>query len=627
MKIKHILTGIIIITSFSCYNALDEVYREANLNPASLSSLEIFPGSISPKFRSDTTSYSVSVPNEYTTVKIIPVALLSDAVLQYCIDDGVMFPCTSGSYITVDELEVGTPKVVSITVAVSDGKVERAYTISVTRQGAGDASLRSLTISAGSLSPAFLSGTLSYNLTVPTDFTSVTITPLTNSDKATLRYRIDNGSWSNYYSRTAAIASGTLPAPNITKVIEIEVRAENQNDSKKYTVNIIRYRTWKSAVIIDAENYTANDPRIALDNNSNAIAIWSHTNPSEYSSGLFARTFSNSWGEIVQLQDYLGYYTSFSHDIAMDINGSAMVIWTHGRSGSGMNYTAKAKRYNKTISIWETTYIISSTLQYIVGSQIIFNNPVNAIAVWTQSGSSGNDIYSNNFNGISWAATMPIDFDTTGAAVPQITSLGNSSALAVWVQNGSIYANRFNGTSWDGATDISIGTTSPTKPQIASAGNGTAMVVWMQDNDIWARVYSGGWGNYTTIDYDGNPATDPQIAYSANGTAIAVWVQNNNIYARRYDGYMPGSAAAIDYDTTAATVPQIAMDSSGRAIAVWVQNGNIYANRFNGTSWEGAVAIDNDSNAATVPQIAMNSSGSAVVVWVQNGNIYASWFD
>src|SRR5690606_22391460 len=76
---------------------------------------------------------------------------------------------------------------IPVVVTAEDGTTLRTYTLNITREALStDASLSGLTLSEGTLSPAFASGTTSYSATVANTVISLTLTPAAADANATL---------------------------------------------------------------------------------------------------------------------------------------------------------------------------------------------------------------------------------------------------------------------------------------------------------------------------------------------------------------------------------------------------------------------------------------------------------
>jgi hypothetical protein len=174
-------------------------------NDATLSSLTLSSGDLSPAFNTNTTSYTVNVTNAVTVIDITGAANHSAA--------------TVGGNVTGKTLEVGD-NTVNITVTAEDGTT-KTYTVIVHRIS-NDATLSSLTLSVGELLPAFNANTTNYTVNVDNSVTSINVTGVANHSAATVS--------GNVSGMTLNVGDNTV---NIT------VTAED-GTTCTYTVNIIR---------------------------------------------------------------------------------------------------------------------------------------------------------------------------------------------------------------------------------------------------------------------------------------------------------------------------------------------------------------------------------------------------
>ena len=97
------------------------------------------------------------------------------------------------------------------------------------------ATLSALTLSSGTLSPVFASGTTVYEATVASPVASVTVTPTVTQANATIEVRVRPGDFSPMTggSVTVALAGGA-------NVVDLLVRAQNGTTTQTYTVTITR---------------------------------------------------------------------------------------------------------------------------------------------------------------------------------------------------------------------------------------------------------------------------------------------------------------------------------------------------------------------------------------------------
>ena len=97
-----------------------------------------------------------------------------------------------------------------------------------------DATLSAMTISAGTLSPTFASGTIAYTATVPYSISSITVTPTKTDANATIQARVNGGT---YASVTSGSPSASLSLnPGTTNTIDVLVTAQDGTTTKTYKI-------------------------------------------------------------------------------------------------------------------------------------------------------------------------------------------------------------------------------------------------------------------------------------------------------------------------------------------------------------------------------------------------------
>ena len=187
-------------------------------NDATLASLSLSSGSLrpslSPSFATGTFSYTATVGNSVSSVNVIPIPNEFNATMTF----------NGGSNNSV-ALAVGNNPV-AIQVTSQDGTSVVTYTVTITRQS-NDASLSALTLSSGSLSPGFASGTLAYTASVANSVSSVTVTPTTSDANATVTV---NGA-----------AAGTPVSLAVgSNTVTVQVTAQDGVTTQSFTVAVTR---------------------------------------------------------------------------------------------------------------------------------------------------------------------------------------------------------------------------------------------------------------------------------------------------------------------------------------------------------------------------------------------------
>ncbi len=169
-----------------------------------LKALSVEGYTITPSFSANTTSYTLTVPSTVENVNIIAEANDTKATVT---GDGNK------------DLTIGA-NTASVKVKAESG-AEKTYTITITRKN-NDATLKSLSLSGITINPTFASDVEEYNAVVPYTTESTTITAQATDSKA------------------AITGTGTENLIVGLNIIRVNVKAEDRDIEKTYTVNIIR---------------------------------------------------------------------------------------------------------------------------------------------------------------------------------------------------------------------------------------------------------------------------------------------------------------------------------------------------------------------------------------------------
>src|SRR6185312_4717711 len=161
--------------------------------------------------------------NATTLVKITPSA--ADANATITVNGAAV---ASGTQSASQALVVG-PNTITTVVTAPDGVTTKTYTIIVTRVST-NANLAGLTLSTGTLSPVFASGTTSYTTTV--NKASITVTPTAADAGATITV---NGT--AVMSGTASAAITLVVGSNMVTTV---VTAQDGTTTKTYTITVTR---------------------------------------------------------------------------------------------------------------------------------------------------------------------------------------------------------------------------------------------------------------------------------------------------------------------------------------------------------------------------------------------------
>jgi|GEM_PF-5247650 len=172
---------------------------------------------------------NVPVPDNLTRSSTVAVAsdVQSVTVSGTAIDPLAIVAASGGS-----SLSAGSNPI-TITVTGANGDIGRAYTLNVIRSDPSGAGLSGITLSAGTLSPAFAEGTTGYTVSVPYATSALNVTPYAANAGSALTVNgteISSGQASGNIGLTAGAST----------VITIEVTSQDASNTKSYTLTVNR---------------------------------------------------------------------------------------------------------------------------------------------------------------------------------------------------------------------------------------------------------------------------------------------------------------------------------------------------------------------------------------------------
>ncbi len=207
------------------------VNRAAPSSNNNLSALSVTPGSLAPAFAANTLSYTVNVATTVTSVDVSASKADANAVMSGDLTAGTGIP-TGQATIPLDG--PGTSKVASITVTAPSG-ASQTYTVTVNRAApSSNNNLSALSVTPGSLAPAFAANTLSYTVNVATTVTSVDVSASKADANAVMSGDLTAGT-----GIPTGQATIPLDGPGTSKVVSITVTAPS-GASQTYTITVNR---------------------------------------------------------------------------------------------------------------------------------------------------------------------------------------------------------------------------------------------------------------------------------------------------------------------------------------------------------------------------------------------------
>jgi Cadherin-like beta sandwich domain/FG-GAP-like repeat/IPT/TIG domain/Secretion system C-terminal sorting domain len=227
---------------------------------ATLSSLLLGAGTLSPVFAAATETYTATVGSAITSITVTPTVNQANATVQVRVNGGSYVPVASGGESTALSLNVGS-NTIEVRVMAQDGTSIKIYSVTVSRAGSSNADLASLSITEGTLSPTFVAGTTTYTAVVTATSLRVIATVAQNGATITV-----NGS-----PAISGNASGNIALSTGLNIITVVVSAQDGVTTKSYTLNI----TQESILPVSLISFTVKaDRNYALLNWSTAAEQW-----------------------------------------------------------------------------------------------------------------------------------------------------------------------------------------------------------------------------------------------------------------------------------------------------------------------------------------------------------------
>ena len=228
---------------------------DATLSAMTLKDTNDYAVALSPGFASSTTSYTATVANSISRIKVEPTTNDSNAKIEYLdasdmtLDD----EDTSTADVFDFDLNVGS-NVVKVKVTAEDRTTTKTYTVTVTvtraadttpvTSASDDATLSAMTLkdasdNAVALTPAFASGTTSYSATVDNSVSRIKVEPTANDSNAKIEYLdASDSTLDDEDTSTADVFDFDLNVGS--NVVKVKVTAEDGTTTRTYTINVIR---------------------------------------------------------------------------------------------------------------------------------------------------------------------------------------------------------------------------------------------------------------------------------------------------------------------------------------------------------------------------------------------------
>ena len=352
-------------------------------------------------------------------------------------------------------------------------------------------------------------------------------------------------------------------------------------------------------------------------------------------------------------------------DIAMDLNGNFVVVWSSRFGTPGRSNDIFGRRFDPNCSPVGDEFQINTIIS---GNQkepsVAMDTTGNFIVAWQGPGIDEEDIFIQQFdpNGQPIGDEFLVNTYTQGKQqCPKVAMSRDGAFAVVWESEklGTDINTRVVSCQLFDVNGLAVGEEFEVDllgdcryPDIAMDPNGNFAVVWMEDgssnNLIMIRLYNADGTARTkpldasTIEFD--TLTRPSIAMNNSGHFVVAWdgdpdrASLDDIHARLYDpnGIPLGDQFIVNTTLSdAQQYPQVAMNNRGEFVIVWESEiesstveRDIFGQRYDslgqpiGDEFQLNTFVEGDQG---YPDIALSDNGVFVTVWQSNGQDGAGW--
>lgn len=298
----------------------------------------------------------------------------------------------------------------------------------------------------------------------------------------------------------------TLPASNVAPDVKlsasgIAVAVWVHNTGLNRVIQAAYYDpatlSWTSNIDLSFPIATSDfEPHVAINDNGDAMAVW-NSSQSDSSTVIQAARFNGttkSWQGIPTTIKFGN--DSFDSKVGIDNNGNAIAIWTHSPNGQGGVFYIENSNYDPGTDTWSNPVTISGNPDHATLPDLSVTSNGDAMAIWIDdTGNNQHILRANKYNGSTktWK-TIEYDLDLINSNLYPVKVAMSNFGTAIVVTSDqitgvsgkyNIEAYHYDPTKdlWDVAPKILAQTTfSSASPQVAMDDVGNGVSIWIQTN-------------------------------------------------------------------------------------------------------------------------------------------------
>lgn len=369
-------------------------------------------------------------------------------------------------------------------------------------------------------------------------------------------------------------------------------------------------RAWDRAILVENADGECDQPEIVIDGNGHATAVWENDN------GIRSRLWSSrltsgsaSWSSTLPIESLAAGSSSLSeHSLAVSRSGKVSISWLH--NPGGLVQDVWSNRYNPESGKWESLLRVEQGNGSAFAGSLAIDPAGRTIAVWPQRHPDDAEILrSSNLESSAnaWSAPLTV-YDPANTHIPMSNSHRNGYSTHAFDASG-------NG--------VLLWT------HYWTANDTQSEALW------WSRLKTGddAWGSPGQVVPPAGADGYPELAVTTDGTAVATWLQQ-----------LPGEERCLMSATLAASATEwtppvlvgpkslgtahrhkVVTDGNGVSTVAWsVFDGfvyNLWTSRLSpgATVWSSPVQLESeDGGSAFIGALAADANNDVTVVWRQD---------
>ncbi|MFZ5864081.1 MAG: tetratricopeptide repeat protein [Nitrospirota bacterium] len=255
-------------------------------------------------------------------------------------------------------------------------------------------------------------------------------------------------------------------------------------------------KKWGNHELVRATTDRLSQPQLAINETGDMVALWLERTASDVDVWSAHYTIGRGWNQPALVETITG--EADHPDIAIDNQGNAVAVWSRF---SGLQNDLWANRYEPGIG-WNTPVLIETHDGDALRARVQISRHGHALVVWTQSGHVWANHYKSN---IGWGAATAIESNSGPPSHPTVAFDREENGVAVWFQDAGVWTGRrlLDG-QWESPRRIGEGFQAWSRPQISARHDGSLLAVWKESslsNDFLVSRYdaASGWRSATRI--------------------------------------------------------------------------------------------------------------------------------